>query len=222
MRTIIALCSMILLFSFTGVQAQTDAVPVAGDSLQTPSVSALPVQIPKIVGSLKGVYLVSCTGLYYYNKSTVVDYDWYSDETYNTTYKTYIYSVLLNGSYFVADGFSLGATTGVLTIISKSESDRTSYYDVGQTYSTSISIFGPRIAYYYGKRDSKMLPFAAFEYDILLFENYSDEAIRIGAGILLQPRPHLGISFGLDYLKFGEEEKSTNIIGVLGLTGIIY
>jgi len=236
MRTIIVLCSMILLFSFTFIQAQTGSAPEAGDSLQIPAASApsisenlapkdasvLPIQTPKVANSLKGVYLVSCNGLYYYNKSTVVDYDWYNDRTYNTTYKTNIYSVLLNGSYFVAEGLSLGATTGFLTITSKSESDRTSYYYDDNTYSTSINVFGPRIAYYYGKRDSKVLPFAAFEYDILLFEHYSDEAIRIGAGVLLQPKPHFGISFGLDYLKLGEEKKSTNIIGVLGLTGIIY
>ncbi|MDP2806588.1 MAG: hypothetical protein Q8O74_00430 [bacterium] len=242
MRAIIALCSMILLFSFTGVQAQTDSVPVAGDSIQapapaveppitaeSPAATAVPArpavlaQLPKTDNSLTGVYLFSCNGLYFYNKNVTEHTDYYGLD-YEVTYKTHLYAVLLNANYFVNNGFSFGMTLGVLSMASKSESERDvgSYYYFDDDYSTSVNVIGPRLAYYHGSKDSKVLPFAAFEYDILTSEFYSDNAMRIGAGVLLQPRPHLGISFGLDYLKFGEEEKSTNIMGVLGLTGILY
>jgi len=241
MRTVIVLCSMILLFSFTGVQAQTDSVPVAGDSLQTPASTAssvpetpapktaavIPTPIVKTDNSLTGVKLFFCSGLYFYNKSTVTetDYDWYTGATieYEVTYKTYLSAVLLNASFMVNNGFSIGATMGVLSISSKRETDYQEEYSFYEGNSgTSVNIIGPRVAYYYGKKDSKVLPFAAFEYDLLTSDFYSDNAIRIGAGVLLQPKPHFGISFGLDYLKLGDEEKSTNIMGVLGLTGIIY
>lgn len=246
MRTIIALCSMILLFSFTGIQAQTESVPAAGDSVQppviapapaveppiaaeSPAVTAVPafsVRVPNASKSLTGAYLFSCNGLYFYNKSveTRTDYDWYAGTMieYDVTYKTYMYAILFNVNYFVAEGFSIGGTLGVLSMSYKRETDYEEDYYNYNSSGSSVNLIGPRLAYYHGKKDSKVLPFAAFEYDILTSEFYSDNAIRIGAGVLLQPRPHLGISFGLDYLKFGEEEKSTNIIGVLGLTGILY
>jgi len=248
MRTICALCSMLLLFSFTGIQAQTESVPAASDSLQAPvsdpaptpeaskiteSTSEKPFQMRPLQPSQKnngllGTVLFSCNGLYYYNKSVVTNtysyYDGYSgtveEVEFETTYKTYMYAILFNANYFVAEGFSIGGTLGVLSMTSKSESDRENYHD--RTYSTSVNLIGPRLAYYHGKKDSKVLPFAAFEYDLITAEYYNDNAMRIGAGILLQPKPHFGISFGLDYLKLGKEKKSTNIMGVLGLTGILY
>ncbi|MDO9391407.1 MAG: hypothetical protein Q7U71_06510 [bacterium] len=252
MRTVIVLCSMILMFSFTGIQAQTETVPVVGDSIQSPisdppQVQETPIatEIPVMTaaqamtksGSLKnngltGTVLFSCNGLYFYNKSVEsypeYDYDWSTGTTiiteHETNYRTSMYSILLNANYFVTDGFSLGGTLGVLSMTYKWESDHEdySYYYYDDGYSFSANLIGPRLAYYHGRKDSKVIPFAAFEYDLLTSDFYNDNAIRIGAGVLLQPRPHLGISFGLDYLKFGEEEKSTNIIGVLGLTGIIY
>jgi len=243
MRIIIALCSMILLFSFTGIQAQTESVPVAGDSIQAPAPAVEPPVVtespavkaaPELpgIGSLRnsgltGTVLFSCQGFYYYNKSvaTYTHYDYYGNEEeieYGTR-KTYMYAILVNGNYFVTDGLSIGGTLGVLTISSKLESyDQNIHYSFFGPANTSFNLIGPRLAYYYGKKDSKVIPFAAFEYDLITADNYNDTAMRIGAGVLLQPKPHFGISFGLDYLKFGEEETSTNIIGVLGLTGIIY
>ncbi|MDO9066920.1 MAG: hypothetical protein Q7W05_00490, partial [Deltaproteobacteria bacterium] len=225
MRAIIALCSMILLFSISGVQAQTDSVPVAGDSTQAPAPAVeppiavennvaktappLPVRKMKDANSLTGTYLFSCNGLYFYNKSvgTGTDYDWYSGTTikYDITYKTYMYAVLFNVNYFVAEGFSIGGTLGVLSMSTKRETDYEedySYYYYGNS-GTSVNLIGPRLAYYHGKKNSKVLPFAAFEYDILTSDFGEENAMRIGAGVLLQPKPHFGISFGLDYLKLG-------------------
>lgn len=243
MRAVIALCSLILLFSSTGVQAQTEPVPAAGDSIQhtAPAVESpvvtespaaktaapLPVRELRDANSLTGAYLFSCNGLYFYNKSveTGFDYDWPSGTIieYDITYKTYTYAILFNVNYFVSEGFSMGGTMGVLSMSTKRETDFEedhSYY-YGNS-SASVNLIGPRLAYYHGKKNSKVIPFAAFEYDLMTSDFYSDNAVRIGAGVLMQPRPNLGISFGLDYLKFGEDEKSTNMIGVLGLTGIIY
>jgi len=241
MRIIIALCSLILLFSFAIVHAQTESAPGPGDSLQTPAaiapdvpetpspkaLSAALASIPSSDNSLNGVCLFSCNGLYFYNKTVVTerDYDWYTGATieYEVTYKTYLSAVLLNANFMVNNGFAIGATMGVLSISSKRETDYQEEYPFYDgTSGTSLNIIGPRLAYYHGKKNSKVLPFGSFEFDILTSDFYSDNAIRIGAGVLLQPKPHLGISFGLDYLKLGDEEKSANLMGVLGLTGIIY
>ena len=243
MRFAFALCSMILLFSITGLQAQTDSVLVPGDSLQSPATAApgapevnvpkttpaIPVQNTKADNSLTGVKLFSCNGLYFYNKSTEKesDYEWvngsYQEVEYDVTYTTSMYAILFNVSYMAFNGFSIGGTLGVLAASYERETDHQDpFYFNDDSHGTSVNIFGPRLAYYYGKKDSKIMPFASFEFDILTSDFYSDNATRIGAGVLFQPKPHLGISFGLDYLKLGKEEKTTNIMGVLGLTGILY
>jgi hypothetical protein len=207
----------------TGIQSDQGAQSQVSITNAAPVV--LPAPLSKASASddrLNGVTLFSCSGFYCYNRYTEIDsiYDWFgmSYETYETTYKNSLYAILLNSGY-LTHGFYVGATLGVLTAVSKREGG---YYDHDDNSSSTISLFGPRVAYYYGKKSSKVMPFAAFEFDLISSDFYSDNAMRIGGGVLLQPKPHLGISIGLDYVKFGDEEDATNIISILGLTGIIY
>ena len=133
MRIAFALCSVLILFSFTGTLAQTDQVLVPGDSLTSPATAAptapeitalktvtvTPIPIVKSDNSLTGVKLFSCNGLYFYKKSTEKesDYEWvngsYQEVEYDVTYTTSMYAILFNVSYMAFNQYSSKLASGL-------------------------------------------------------------------------------------------------------------
>lgn len=88
------------------------------------------------------------------------------------------------------------------------------------TYTNSYSMFGPRLGYYFGTRDSKYIPFIAGEYDFYVGKNTNYHEEKVGLGCIFQVKPKIGISIGADYIINNSD--NINIQASLGLVGLLY
>lgn len=88
------------------------------------------------------------------------------------------------------------------------------------TYTNSYSMFGPKIGYYFGTRDSKYIPFIVGEYDFYVGKNTNYHEGKAGLGCIFQVKPKVGISIGTDYII--NDTDNINVQASLGLVGLLY
>jgi hypothetical protein len=144
------------------------------------------------------------------------------DQLYLITYTTTILALGASWNYMVYNGLSLGGSLGLMNLGSSTSGGSGTYFSYsGYSSSYSLTLIGPRIAQYFGNKNSKIMPFVAGEMDIItssseLFSR-SETIFRIGGGAVIKLVPNVGISLGLDYLKVEDQENTVNIMGTMGL-----
>jgi hypothetical protein len=208
--------------------ASAPAAPAAERAVPSGPIVIAPEPRPAPMEKLTGGHLVFLEGMLIYSrwKETVPYYDWYSGAHSTTEYQytDRIMAMVASYSYLFPNGLSAGGSVGFMSLSSSSKivSGQPSYY-YGEPHSSSASInlIGPRIGYYFTTLPGKVVPFAAFEYDIISGSyGFSQSMMRIGGGMLVRVAPSAAISVGIDYVDISDFEKSTNIMGLVGMNFI--
>lgn len=201
----------------TGTLNPEPPVPV---TVITDSIAVIKTSEPSL--RLEGFSMYNFAAAYFYSRQKMTGYDWWDGTSYTYTYTTTILAAGVNWNYMVHNGLSLGGSVGLLNLsVSRSGGGGTYFSYSGNSSSSSMTLIGPRIAQYFGKKNSKFIPFVAGEMDIITSSSgiYSNsEAIyRIGGGTLIKILPSVGLSIGLDYLRYEDQKDAVNIMGTMGL-----
>lgn len=171
---------------------------------------------------LEGFSMYNFGAAYLYSRQKMTAYDWWDGTSYTYNYTTTILAVGASWNYLVYNGLSLGGSVGFVSLSSsRSGGGSISYYYSPSSSSTTMTLIGPRIAQYFGNKNSKIMPFVAGEMDIITssYGSYSNSEtiFRLGGGAVIKLVPSVGISIGLDYLKVEDQKNTVNILGTMGL-----
>jgi|GEM_PF-5043256 len=170
---------------------------------------------------LEGFSMYNFASAYFYSRQKVTGLVWWDETSYEYTYTTTIFAAGASWNYLINNGLSLGGSVGFINIGTSMSSSNISYYYSPYSSSSTMTLIGPRIAQYFGNKNSKFLPFVAGEMDIITSSsgNYSqsETIFRIGGGAVIKLVPSVGISLGLDYLKVEDQKNTVNILGTMGL-----
>jgi hypothetical protein len=178
-------------------------------------------------GNLEGFSMYNFGAAYFYSSQKMNEIDWWDGTVYTYTYTTTVFAGGASWNYMVFKGLSLGGSLGLLNLSTSRSGSSGSYFSYsGYSSSISMTLIGPRIAKYFGSKKSNIIPFIAGEMDIITsssgtFSN-SETVFRLGGGAVFKFIPNVGLSFGLDYLKFEDQKDATNIMGTLGLVCMPY
>ncbi|HBZ85660.1 MAG: hypothetical protein A2509_08575 [Candidatus Edwardsbacteria bacterium RIFOXYD12_FULL_50_11] len=171
---------------------------------------------------LEGFSMYNFAAAYFYSRQKMTGLIWWDETSYEYTYTTTIFAAGASWNYLINNGLTLGGNVGFITIgTSRSRGPDSYYYYSDYSNSSTMTLIGPRIAQYFGNKNSKIMPFVAGEMDIItssseLFSR-SETIFRIGGGAVIKLVPNVGISLGLDYLKVEDQENTVNIMGTMGL-----
>lgn len=169
---------------------------------------------------LEGFSMYNFGAAYLYSSQKMTGYNWWDGTSYTYNYTTTVLVAGVSWNYLAYNGFSLGGSVGLFSLGTSRSGGVEPYYS---DYSSNISmtLIGPRIAQYFGKKNSKLMPFVAGEMDIITSSygsyGHSEIILRLGGGAVIKLVPKVGISIGLDYLKFEDQKNVVNILGTVGL-----
>lgn len=207
------------------IRGQNDVIANPSETIQpvndvTKAKPAMPA--PALSPKLEGFSLYNFGAAYFYSRQKITEYDWWDGTSYTYNYTTTIFAAGASWNYMVYEGLSLGGSLGLITLGYSSSPVNLGYISYsGYSHSSTITLVGPRIAKYFGNRNSKAWPYIAGEMDIITSSSvlYSDSEtlFRLGGGVVFKMKPSVGLSLGLDYLKFEDQKDAVNIMGTLGL-----
>ncbi len=194
--------------------------PPAPVTVITDSIAVIKTSEPSL--RMEGFSLYNFGAAYFYSRQKMTGYDWWDGTSYTYTYTTTILALGASWNYMVYNGLSLGGSLGLMNLGSSTSGGSGTYFSYsGYSSSYSLTLIGPRIAQYFGNKNSKFMPFVAGEMDIItsssgMYSN-SEAVYRIGGGTLIKILPSVGLSIGLDYLRYEDQEDAVNIMGTMGL-----
>ncbi len=209
--------------------ADTASAPAA-PMITVPAVGPGPIILPPEVTAVKderftGGHLVLLEGLFCYTRweekpdvyPMVVGYE---PPAYQYTNR--IIAAIASYNRIFSNGVSLGGSVGLLGAwTSRKLLSGQSYYSGDYQSSANLSLLGPRIGYYCTKVPGRVTPFVAAEYDLVSGSyNYSQSMLRVGGGVLIRVAPGAGISAGVDYVDISDQDKSMNVLGLVGMNFI--
>jgi hypothetical protein len=175
------------------LQAQTDT-------------GAVRSTLPAGSKQLKGIHLLKIDGSYEYSH---YDGGW-------SSYSVSAANIDVDWRIFPIDQIAVGVQ-GQFAHLSSSDS---------HAGSTNLFGIGPQIGFYYGERNTRITPFVEAGYSYVRTNHggwgQGDNAFKAGGGAIFQIASHIGITMGLDYLKYSSENAAYHILGTLGLVAKIY
>jgi hypothetical protein len=170
---------------------------------------------------LEGFSMYNFAAAYFYSRQKMTGLVWWDETSYEYTYTTTIFAAGASWNYLINNGLSLGGSLGLVNIGTSRSGGPESYYYSDYSNNSSMTLIGPRIAQYFGNKNSKFMPFVAGEMDIITtsYGSYGDSEtiFRVGGGVIIKLVPSVGLSIGLDYLKIEDQKNTVNVMGTMGL-----